>query len=438
MNGSAFFRGQVGSGETVHMVGNLAVVTGVGTLHHQVGGNDAACPCVGHRGGNLVPCGAVGLGNGAGLKGLQNIDFHFFVGNGFAQIAQSGGDGIRGIQPHIGNDTGLRRDNISGRAAFHHGKGSGGAHQCVDLTAAKIAVQIQHGFETPQIGKENLQTKAGMTTKGIEHFRCRLGQVHLEGVVLNPKNGRSQRIHGGIGRGRGSVTTAGKGLVLHIHHALFRDANEGAGRFHTGEHILHHGAAFVYHQRRLNAMLGKEIDDVHRTLAVDLFTAGEGEENIMFGAEALGNQVIGGAENTVHGDFGIQCAATPHDTVFNDGLEGRLVPLAFVHGHHIIVGHQHGGIPVDLAGPAHQQCTIRQGLHGADIEYSGVQIVKAGNQLFEFCVVFQRRIHIGDGFTSDQRGQRLNSGILIKGDILVDQRRLGFGGESGGADKDHG
>ena len=68
MDGGTLFGGQVHGGEAVDVVAQIPVMPGIGALHHQVWGNDAARPGVGHGGGDLFPGVTAGFGNGAGLK----------------------------------------------------------------------------------------------------------------------------------------------------------------------------------------------------------------------------------------------------------------------------------------------------------------------------------------------------------------------------------
>ena len=86
VNGTTLFLGQIHGGEPVDLVGNATPVTGIGTLHHQVGGHDTAGPGLGYSGSYLVPAFAAGLGDGAGLKAFQHFDLHRFVINRLFQI----------------------------------------------------------------------------------------------------------------------------------------------------------------------------------------------------------------------------------------------------------------------------------------------------------------------------------------------------------------
>ncbi len=277
-----------------------------------------------------------------------------------------------------------------------------------------------------------------MAAQGIEHFRHRLGQVHLEGMVLHLLAGSGKDAHGGVGLGGGSVAAARYRAVFHVHHALFGDANEAAGLLHAGEHIFHHGAAFVHHHGGGDVMVFKILHDVFGAVAVDFLAAGEGEVDVKFRLEALADQVIGSGQNAVDGDLGIQGAPAPEHTVFQNGGEGGLQPQVFVHGNHIVVGHQYGGVALLFAVPAQQQAPVRQLVKGTDIEYPGIQAGQQGDQLLEFCIVLQRVVVIGYGLAAHQLGKGLYRGVLVEFHRGFVGFRLGLGGEPGGADQHHG
>ena len=101
-------------------------------------------------------------------------------------------------------------------------------------------------------------------------------------------------------------------------------------------------------------MVDEILDNVGCAVAVNLLAAGEGEVDVIFRLEALGNQIIGSGENAVECNLSIQSATAPEDTVLQNGGKGRLLPVFFIDGHHIIVGHQHRRIAVVLAGPPQQ------------------------------------------------------------------------------------
>ena len=170
-------------------------------------------------------------------------------------------------------------------------------------------------------------------------------------MILHPLAGRRQHAHRGVGLGGGSVTAGGEGAVLGVQHPLFRNANQAAGLLHTGEHILHNGAAFVHHNGGVDAMLGKIRHNVGRALTVDLLAAGESEIDVLFRPEALADEGIGGGKNAVEGDLCVQGAASPEDAVLNDSGKGGLVPLFLVDRHHVVVRHHNGGVAFLLARP---------------------------------------------------------------------------------------
>ena len=75
VDGAALLGGEVHGGEAVNMVADGAVMTAVAALYHQVGGNKRALPGARYGGGDLIPCGAVGLTDGTGVHALDAAQF---------------------------------------------------------------------------------------------------------------------------------------------------------------------------------------------------------------------------------------------------------------------------------------------------------------------------------------------------------------------------
>ena len=65
VDGAAFLLGQVHGGETVDLVADPAVVTGIAALDHQIGRGDAAIPGSADRGGHFTVAVAVRLADAA-------------------------------------------------------------------------------------------------------------------------------------------------------------------------------------------------------------------------------------------------------------------------------------------------------------------------------------------------------------------------------------
>ena len=164
------------------------------------------------------------------------------------------------------------------------------------------------------------------------------------------------------------MTAAGFDRVLNIHHALFGNADQAAGLLDAGEHILHNGAALVHDQRGGDAVGLKPVHDMHRAQTVDLLAAAERKINVLFGLVALRQQVVGRCQHTVKGDFGIQRTASPDHAVLQNCLKGRLAPTGLVHGHHIVVRHQHARLGVLFALPGKQQPAVGQTLELAGLK----------------------------------------------------------------------
>ena len=185
-------------------------------------------------------------------------------------------------------------------------------------------------------------------------------------------------------------------------------------------------------------MLGKIRHNVGRALTVDLLAAGEGKVNVLLRLEALTDEVIGGGENAVEGDLGVQGAAAPEDAVLNDSGEGGLVPLFLVDRHHIIVRHHNGGIARLLSRPPQQQRPVVKLPEGAGGEHVGVQGRQQGDQLLKFPLVLQRMVVVGHGLAANQLGEGIHGGVPVKGDFFLGDFGLGLGTEADGADGDHG
>ena len=256
-------------------------------------------------------------------------------------------------------------------------------------------------------------------------------------MILHPLAGRRQNAHRSVGLGGRSMTAGRPGPELGIQHTLLRNADKAAGLRNAGEHILHHSAALVHNHSRLHMMVDKIPNDVLGTHAVDLFTAGEGEIDVIFRTEPLGDEVIGSGENAVEGGLGVQGATAPEDTVLQDARKGRLLPALLVHRHHIVVGHQHRRVPVVPAGPPQQQRPVRQLPDRTDIKHSGIQRGQQGDQLLELPVLFQGRIVVGNGFAPHQLGQGIHCRILVKIVAVASEGRLLLGGETGRPHCDH-
>ena len=71
VDGAALLGGEVHGGEAVNMVADRTVMAAVAALYHQVRGDKGALPCACHGGSDLIPRGAVGLADGAGVHALD-------------------------------------------------------------------------------------------------------------------------------------------------------------------------------------------------------------------------------------------------------------------------------------------------------------------------------------------------------------------------------
>ena len=214
------------------------------------------------------------------------------------------------------------------------------------------------------------------------------------------------------------MAAAGFDRVLDIHHALFGNTDQAAGLLDAGEHILHHGAALVHDQRGGDAVGFKPVHDMHRTKAIDLLAAAERKIDILFGLVALRQQMVGCRQHTVKGDFGIQRTASPDHAVLQNCLKGGLAPTGLVHGHHIVVRHQHARLAVLFAGPGKQQSAVGQTLELAGFKDVRVQLRQLVDELLELRVIFQLRVGVGHRLEADEGAQVFHRLIAVK-DLLA-------------------
>ena len=210
----------------------------------------------------------------------------------------------------------------------------------------------------------------------------------------------------------------------HGRHALLGDADEAAGALETGEHVLHYGAALVEHELGLDALLGEPINDVHRAGAADLLAAREREIDVVLGHEALRDEGVRAEEHAVEGDLGVERTAPPEHAVDDLGREGVVVPELLVHGHHVVVRHEHGGLAGLAAGPLEEQRAVIHARERAGLEHMRVELGQQPHELLELGVVLERMVVVRDGLAADEGLQRRDRGIAIELDRLRAARLL--------------
>ena len=277
-----------------------------------------------------------------------------------------------------------------------------------------------------------------MAAQCIEHLQHRLGEVRFEGMVFNLAARRGELPHRRVRGGRGGVAAAGGDGILHVDHALFRNADHAAGLRYAGEHVIHDRAALVQHQFRLDVMGLKVIHDVDRALAVDFLAAGEGEVDVVFRHKALGDQVLRRGEHAVERHLRVQRAASPHHAVADFRFKCRVRPVFLFHRHHVVVRHQHRGFAVALALPAEEQAAVLHALHRAGLGYVWEELRQLADQLFKLRIVLQRVIFVGDRAALHQLCQRVKYRVLVVGDGLCRRPALRLGRKGRRADQNHG
>ena len=227
------------------------------------------------------------------------------------------------------------------------------------------------------------------------------------------------------------------GSHIHADGAFFRNADDGGGLLDAGEYVFYDSAAFIQHKGGLDTAVLQLGHDGGRVTAEDFLVAAKGEVYVVFRLEALSDKQFGSLQNAVHGAFGVQCAAAPQFSIYDGAGEGRLLPLGFLHGHHIVVGHQNRGHVGGLARPVVQHATAADDLPGAGGGYVGIGGGQVGLQLGELLRILQRCIHVGDGAEADQVRKTGGGGFIHGIGSLGNGRFLG-GLEGSGTDQQHG
>ena len=109
-----------------------------------------------------------------------------------------------------------------------------------------------------------------VSAESVKHFSNRLGHVRLEGVALNSCARSCKHAYGGVRLGSRGVTAVRLHAVLHVHHTLFRDADNCARTLKTGECALNDSATLVEHELGVDAVFLEVIYDVSCAGAVYL------------------------------------------------------------------------------------------------------------------------------------------------------------------------
>ena len=320
--------------------------------HHQIRRYDTALPCIAHGLGELVPMLALGRRIGAGFLGMHRAHLHPLVADD-ARKARLGAFGrIEVDEPQVHTRRRLAGQNVVLRRALQRCKGHCGAHHRVQLAAQLCGKRLQQRPEQPQICKHHAQGKRRIRAHIAQQQAHRFGEGGGELVLFTVCYGPAQHAHRRGDARRTGVAARGARGELYVHHALFADAHHGDGLRYAGEYAVHNGAALVHHHRGPNAAFLQIRHDRGRALAGNLFVAGKGEVDIVPRHKALADQPLGRLQHAQQRDLGIQCAAAPQLALKHLAAERRMLPLFRIHGHNVVMRHQHGRLLCAFALPA--------------------------------------------------------------------------------------
>ena len=123
----------------------------------------------------------------------------------------------------------------------------------------------------------------------------------------------------------------------------------------------------------------------------------------MFRLKALPDQVFRPGEDPVEGYLGIQSSAAPHDAIFRNGVESRLLPVFLFDRHDVVVCHQDGRISLRPALPAKKKTSPLKTLQRTVFPDIWVEFRQQPDQFFKLRLLFQNRVGIGNGSAADKR-----------------------------------
>ena len=188
-------------------------------------------------------------------------------------------------------------------------------------------------------------------------------------------------------RRRGRVPAGALGGEGQVHHALLRDADQGAGAFDAREHVLDHGAALVYHERGRDAAAVQFLHDGGRGRTVDLLIARKGHIQVVFRDKALVDPGFDGLHDGAERALCVERAAAPEYAVLYYSLKRRLAPGLRVGGDHVVMGHEHGRARFAPALPAVEQAVVADMVERAGAVDTRIPLGEQGAELFKLGLV---------------------------------------------------
>jgi hypothetical protein len=214
-------------------------------------------------------------------------------------------------------------------------------------------------------------------------------------------------------RGRGGMSAAALNGILNVEHTLLADTDESNGLLYAGEYVFYNCSALVNYETGSDASLLKEVNDSGRAAAVNFLVAGEGEINIVFGNEALGNKSLCRLKGTVKSSLCIEGAASPENALINNALECGLLPVLFNYRNYVEVRHKNCGSIGSLTLPMKKDRTVGRIFSLAFCKNAREKLGEERLEAVEFRLVLIRSVTIGDSLALDHLGKVVGSLLAI-------------------------
>ena len=319
-------------------------VAAVGATHDEIGGDAHVGEVLTDALGQIGVFPGVDVGYRGSIPGHQHFQLQIIFVGVPLQHRQGSIAALVDGGPQVCHQVGLLGDHIGGIGAAHLCKAAGGGH---DGFAEGRNLGHQHldkGLEDAEIAQHGFQRLGEGGTHGTEHFLCFRQDLLFKGALALDLVGEGKEPGGGGVPGRGAgVAALTPGGDLHIHVALFRNADHGVGLVHAVHGLVHNGAALVNDHGQPDALLLQVPDDGCRAVAAGLLVDGESQIHIGLGGEAFCDQLLHGLHLHEHGALAVQGAPAVEVAVNNGAAVCRDDPAFVGGGDHILVAHQQNG-----------------------------------------------------------------------------------------------
>ena len=209
------------------------------------------------------------------------------------------------------------------------------------------------------------------------------------------------------------MSTLTGGNKFHFAHSLLTYANNCNRFFYAWEHTVHHCATFINNQGRLYTLTFQPVNHCRCTDTSHLFITAERQINIIFRHKTVGQQIFHCFHNANHGNFGIQSATTPENTINNFASKRRMLPAVFLNRYHVIMAHKYGRLFITFAFDFKQHCSVAQFpvfTVGSNLWIKFFQFLSVGRKNFLVCFV---KISIGNSFVLHQSGQVFSGSFAV-------------------------